>query len=216
MIEHLLWQVSGAWETVIEHVRLFQYALRDPPPTKPPFVHPDGAKVAPGMRRIAKKINLRLPNDTIWTDECTRAKTMRDNLGHMLHFKSIEGTSPNQSVTLLRVAYQEPDEMKSDAGYAMHKRREVTIIEQDARTMLAELHYVYRSVRALHKFGVEFSTWPDSRSTDSVIELLPWWIDDWGPKSGEDGWTAPTMRQLRIAPKVEFDASLPEDMRPEF
>lgn len=216
VIERLLWQVSGAWETVIEEVRLFQYALHETPPTKPPFVYPDGANVAPDMRGIAKKINLRLPSDTIWTDECKRAKAMRDNLGHMLHFKSIDGATPNQSVTLLRVSFKQADEMRTDTGYAMHRRHEVTITEQDAQTMLAELHYVYRSVRALHKFGVEFATWPDSRSTDSVLELMQWWLDDWGPKPGEDGWAAPTMRQLRIAPKAEFDASLPPHMRPEF
>jgi hypothetical protein len=141
---------------------------------------------------------------------------MRDNLGHMLHFKSIEGTSPNQSVTLLRVSYREPDEMRTDAGYAMHRRHEVTITEQDARTMLTELHYVFRSIRALHKFGVEFAIWPDTKSIDDVVELMPWWLDDWGPQPGEEGWTAPTMGQLRIVPKAKFDASLPPHMRPEF
>ncbi|MFE3444176.1 hypothetical protein ACFXNW_14190 [Nocardia sp. NPDC059180] len=216
VIERLLWQVCGAWETVIEQVRFFHYAMHENPPTEPPFPHPDGENVARDMRRIARKINLRLPNNTIWTDECKRAKEMRDNLGHMLHFKSIDGTTPDQSVTLLRVPYREPDEMSTSNGWARHNRVAVTITEQDAREVLTGLQYVHDCVFALRKFGVEFATWPDSRSTESVFGLMLWWIDDWGPKPGEAGCAAPTMRQLRIVPKAEFDASLPEGMRPEF
>lgn len=216
IIEHLLWQVCGAWETVVEQVRFFHYVLHENPPTEPPFPHPDGDNVARDMRRIARKINLQLPSNTIWTDECKRAKEMRDHLGHMLHFKSLNGETPTQSVTLLRVPYKESDEMRTDGGWAMHRRHEVTITEADARDVLAGLSYVNDSIFALRKFGLEFNTWPDTRSTDSVFGLMRWWVDEWGPKPGEDGWTAPTMRQLRIAPKAEFDASLPEHMRPEF
>lgn len=215
-LSRLLWQVCGAWETVIEDVRFLQYTLKEAPPTDPPFVHPDGENVARNMRRIAKKINLRLPSDTIWTDQCKRAKTMRDHLGHMLRFTSFEGITPNQSATLLRVAYREADEMSTDSGWATHQRITVTITEQEAREVLADLKYVHDSLFALRKFGVGFATWPDTRSTEPVITLTRWWLDDWGPKPGEVGWTAPTMGQLRIRPKAEFDASLPPSMRPEF
>ncbi|MBF6335874.1 hypothetical protein IU450_08245 [Nocardia abscessus] len=216
VIERLLWQVCGAWETVIEQVRFFHYVLHENPPIEPPFPHPDGENVARDMRRIAKKTNLRLPGNTIWTEECKRAKAMRDNLGHMLHFKSIDGTTPDQSVTLLRVPYREPDEMSTSNGWARHNRVTVTITEQEAREVLAGLSYVNDCIFALRKFGIEFATWPDGRSTDSVLGLVQWWLDDWGPTPGEDGWTAPTMRQLRIRSKAEFDASLPPHMRPEF
>ncbi|MGA6208041.1 hypothetical protein ACPESR_25140 [Nocardia testacea] len=216
IIERLLWQVCGAWETVIEEVRFFHYVLAENPPTEPPFVWPDGENVARDMRRIAKKINLRLPSNTMWTAECKRAKAMRDDLGHMLHFKSIDGETPNQTVTLLRVPYREPDEMRRSGGWAMHHRRTVTITEQDAREVLADLKYVKDCLFGLRKFGVEFATWPDRMSVDSVISILPWWLDDWGPEPGQDGWSYPAMRDLRIRPKAEFDASLPPDMRPEF
>lgn len=36
VIERLQWQVCGAWETVIEEVRFFHYALAEDPPTDPP------------------------------------------------------------------------------------------------------------------------------------------------------------------------------------
>ncbi len=215
-IDRLLWQVCGAWETVIEEVRFFHYALHENPPTEPPLPRPDGENVARDMRRIARKINLRLPSDTIWTAECKRAKEMRDNLGHMLHFKSVDGAPPDQSVTLLRVPYREVDEMRTSNGWAMHRRREVTITAQDARDVLAGLEYVKDCLFALRKFGVEFAVWPDSRSIDSVLPIMPWWLDDWGPEPGEEGWIAPAMRQLRIRPKAEFDASIPPHMRPEF
>ncbi|QKT13236.1 hypothetical protein [Rhodococcus sp. W8901] len=127
VVERLLWQVCGAWETVIEEVRFFHYALAEEPPTEPPFVHPDGENVARDMRRLARKLNLRLPANTMWTAECKRAKEMRDNLGHMLHFKSITGTTPDQTVTLLRVPFREPDEMSTDGGWAQHNRVTVTI-----------------------------------------------------------------------------------------
>lgn len=215
IIERLLWQVCGAWETVIEEVRFLHYALAEEPPTRPPFVHPDGENVARDMRRIARKINLRLPNDTLWTAECKRAKAMRDNLGHMLHFKSIEGTTPEQAVTLLRVPFREPDEMSRDGGWVQHRRTTVTITEQEAREVLADLRYVRDSLFALRKFGLEFSHWSDDRSTRSVLGLMMWWLDDWGPEPGEPGWAYPAMGQLRIRPKAEFDASLPPSMRPE-
>ncbi|ORL76406.1 hypothetical protein [Prescottella equi] len=216
IIERLLWQVCGAWETVIEEVRFLHYVLAEEPPTKPPFVHPDGENVARDMRRVARKINLRLPDDTLWTAECKRAKAMRDNLGHMLHFKSIEGTTPEQVVTLLRVPFREPDEMSRDGGWVLHRRTTVTITEQEAREVLTDLRYVRDSLFALRKFGVEFSGWSDDRSTDSVLGLMMWWLDDWGPEPGEPGWACPTMGQMRIRPKAEYDASLPPSMRPEF
>ncbi|MBF6150267.1 hypothetical protein [Nocardia nova] len=216
VIEHLLWQVCGAWETVIEQVRFFHYVLKEDPPNEPPFPHPDGDNVARDMRRIAKKINLRLPSDTIWTEECKRAKALRDDLGHMLHFKSIDGDPPDQSVTVLRVPYREPDEMWHSDGWARHRRREVVITAQDARRVLADLSYVKDCIFALRKFGMQFAVWPDSRSVEDAARILPWWLDDWGPRPGEPGWAWPTMRQLRIQPKAEFDASLPEGMRPEF
>ncbi|OLT32201.1 hypothetical protein BJF84_03560 [Rhodococcus sp. CUA-806] len=216
VFERLLWQVSGAWESAIEEIRFLRYATTETPPTTAPFVHPDGENVARDMRRMAKKLNLVLPNDTIWTDEAKRAKAMRDDLGHMLHFKSMEGITPHQTATILRVAYKEPDEMSTDGWWARHERRTVTITEQDARAVLSGLHYVNRSLFALRQFGMEFATWPDDRSVDFVLPILPWWVDSWGPQPGDAGWTAPTMRQLRIRPKAEFDASLPPAMRPEF
>ncbi|WP_032406681.1 hypothetical protein [Rhodococcoides fascians] len=216
VFERLLWQVSGAWETAIEEIRFLRYATAETPPTTAPFVHPDGENVARDMRRMAKNLNLVLPNDTMWTDEVKRAKAMRDDLGHMLHFKSMEGVTPNQTATILRVAYKEPDEMSTDGGWARHERRTVTITEQDARAVLAGLQYVNRGLFALRKFGVEFSTWPDDRSVKDVLAILPWWVDAWGSQLRDEGWTAPAMRQLRIRPKAEFDASLPPEMRPEF
>lgn len=216
IIERLLWQVCGAWETVIEEVRFFHYILKEDPPTEPPFVYPDGENVARDMRRIAKKLNLRLPSDTIWTSECKSAKAMRDDLGHMLHFKAIVGETPDQTVTLLRVPYKEPDEMSTDGCWARHNRRTVTITEREAREVLAGLSYVRDSLFALRKFGVAFNTWPDDRKIDNVLQLLRWWLDEWGPQPGASGWKYPTMRQLRILPKAEYDASLPPSMRPEF
>ncbi|MGY1870710.1 hypothetical protein [Nocardia gipuzkoensis] len=61
VIERLLWQVCGAWETVIEQVRFFHYVLHENPPIEPPFPHPDGENVARDMRRIAKKTNFGCP-----------------------------------------------------------------------------------------------------------------------------------------------------------
>ncbi|MFD6677664.1 hypothetical protein ACFWDA_25305 [Rhodococcus zopfii] len=217
-ITYLLWQVCGAWETVIEEVRFLHYTLSEEPPTVAPFVYPDGENVAKDMRKIARKVNLRLPSDTIWSAECKRAKEMRDHLGHMLHFKSIKGTSPDQTVELSRVPYRQPDEMSTDGGWARHLRITITITEQEAREVLADLRYVNDSLFALRKFGMEFNTWADSHSIDSVMRLLTWWVDDWGPEPqhGDTDWVRPTMGQLRIRPKAEFDASLPPSMRPEF
>ncbi|WP_327114190.1 hypothetical protein OHB12_33755 [Nocardia sp. NBC_01730] len=206
-IERLLWQVCGAWETVIEQIRFFRYVLAEDPPTDPPFFYPDGEHVARDMRRIARKINVRLPSDTEWTAECESAKAMRDDLGHMLHFISIEGATPNQTVTLLRVPYREPDEMTQSDGWAQHSRRTVTITEHEARDVLAGLSYVNNCIYALRMFGIEFAVWPDGRSIDSVLEIMPWWLDDWGPEPGEPGWTYPTMRQVRLRPKAEYDAA---------
>lgn len=214
VFERLLWQVTGAWETVIEEVRFLRYVIAETPPTAVPFVFPDGDNVARDMRRTAKQLNLVLPSDTMWSDECKRAKAMRDDLGHMLHFKSMEGVSPDQTATLLRVAFREPDEMSTDGGLARHERRTVTITESDAREVLAGLKYVNDSLFGLRKFGIEFSNWPDARSTESVLPILPWWVDTWGPKPPVEGWMAPTMRQLRNQTKVDFDASLPFHMRP--
>lgn len=231
VIEHLLWQVCGAWETVVEQVRGLKYSLKEIPPTKVPFVYPKSDEVAHDMRGIAEDVNLRLPSNAIWTEECERAKTMRDHLGHMLHFKSIDGKAPNQSVTVARVPWHAPDEMsivgEEERDFepgevdmrmklAKHRRIEVTVTAEDARAVLKDLKYVYDCARALEKFGVQFNTWPDTKSLGEAVKLLPWWMDDWGPKPGEDGWSAPTMRLLRIAPKAEFDASLPESVRPEF
>ncbi|MFT4043817.1 MAG: hypothetical protein QM673_11715 [Gordonia sp. (in: high G+C Gram-positive bacteria)] len=115
-IYRLLWQVCGAWETVIEEVRFFRYVIEENPPTEPPFVHPSGGTVAKDLRRIAKWLNLRLPSETEWSRECKRAKVMRDDLGHMLHFRSVTGESPNQVVTLLRVPFCEPNEMRVEKG----------------------------------------------------------------------------------------------------
>lgn len=215
IIERLLWQVCGAWETVIEQVRFFQYVLKETPPVKPPFIYPDGENVAHDMRRIARELNLRVESDSMWTEPCKAAKAMRDDLGHMLHFTSIEGVTPDQSVTLLRVPYREPDEMTTDGQWARHNRKTVTITESQAREVLAGLKWVNASIFALRKFGMEFASWPDDKSVDLVITILPWWLDDWGPRPGAAGWSYPTMRQLRIGPQADYIASLPEAMRPE-
>ena len=216
MIEHLLWQVCGAWETVVEKVRLFNYSLEETPPTTAPFVSPEGGTVARDMRRIARRVNLRLPGNSMWTDECERAKTMRDHLGHMLHFKSIDGTAPNQVVTLSRVPFREPDEMSTSGGMAMHRRIEITITAEDARGVLDDLSDVDKCIGALHKFGVQFNTRPDTWRIGAAADLLPWWLSDWGPIPDAPGYVEPTMRKLRIQPKADFDASLPPGLHPEF
>lgn len=233
-IYRLLWQVCGAWETVIEEVRFFHYVLAEDPPTDPPFVYPDGENVARDLRRITRKLNLRLPSDTEWTDECKRAKAMRDDLGHMLHFKSVTGETPNQTVTLLRVPYREPDEMRvekgsvgrwdresqtyvpeRETGWAFHNRKTVTITEGEACEVLAGLRYVKACIFALRKFGMQFAVWGDTKDIGYVLGILPWWLDDWGPRPGENGWTVPTMRQLRAIPQHEYIQSLPESQRPQ-
>lgn len=218
VIEHLLWQVCGAWETIVEQVRFFRYVVAETTPTEAPFVEPDGARLPRHLRRIACDLNLRLPSRSEWTAECKAAKSMRDDLGHMLHFKSIEGTTPDQVVALLRVPYREPDEMTTsdDGHWATHNRKTVVITEQDARAVLAGLKYVNDSIFALRKFGMEFAVRPDDMSTGDVLPILPWWLDDWGPKPGEPDWNPPTMGQLRLRPKAEYDASLPPERRPEF
>lgn len=232
-VYRLLWQVCGAWETVIEEVRFFQYVIAENPPTEPPFVYPDGGTVAKDLRRIARWLNLRLPSETEWTTECKRAKAMRDDLGHMLHFRSVTGESPNQVVTLLRVPFWEPDEMRvekgsvgrwdhesqtyvpeRETGWAFHNRKTVTITEAEAREVLAGLRYVKACIFALRKFGMQFAVWGDSKDIEYVLRILPWWLDDWGPRPGEDGWTVPTMRQLREIPQHEYIESLPESQRP--
>ncbi|MDL9947766.1 hypothetical protein QSJ19_19720 [Gordonia sp. ABSL11-1] len=215
IIERLLWQVCGAWETVIEEVRFFRYVIEENPPTEPPFVYPDGDNVARDLRRIARWLNIRLPSETEWTAECKRAKAMRDDLGHMLHFTSISGETPNQSVTIRRVPYREPDEMRIDSGWAMHNRKTVTITEAEAGEVLAGLKYVNDSIFALRKFGMEFSTDPDNDGIRDVLGILPWWLDDWGPRPGEEGWTVPTMRQLRVLPQHDYIETLPESQRPQ-
>lgn len=214
IIERLLWQVCGAWETVIEEARFFHYVLDEDPPTAPPFPRPDGENVARDLRRIGRKLNLRLPRDDAWTDECKRAKTMRDDLGHMLHFLSITGETPEQSVTIRRVPYKEPDEMSTDGTWARHNRKDVTITETEAREVLAGLKYVNDSIFALRKFGMEFAAWTDNHDTREVLGIMPWWLEDWGPEPGQPGWKVPTMGELRSIPQHEFIASLPESMRP--
>lgn len=234
IIERLLWQVCGAWETVIEEVRFFHYVLDEDPPTEPPFPTPDGGRVAKDMRGFARRLNLRLPSNTIWTDECKRAKAMRDDLGHMLHFRSTSGETPDQVVTVLRVPYKESDEMSvstahvgrwdherktmtitGSGGWARHNRKTVTITERDARDVLAGLKYVKDSIFALRKFGMEFAIWPDGKSIDDVLRIMPWWLEEWG-QPGEPGWSVPTMSQLRVRPQPEFIESLPPSQRPQF
>lgn len=213
-VYRLLWQVCGAWETVIEEVRFFHYVLDENPPTEPPFPHPDGENVARDLRRIARKLNLRLPSNTIWTDECKRAKSMRDDLGHMLHFTAVTGDRPNQAVEVLRVPYKEPDEMTTDGNWARHNRKKVTITQADARDVLAGLKFVKTSIFALRKFGVEFNIWPDTEDIEYVLRIMPWWLNDWG-QPGDPGWTVPTMRQLRVVPQAEYIEALPESQQPE-
>ncbi|WP_341267133.1 hypothetical protein [Gordonia malaquae] len=233
IIERLLWQVCGAWETVIEEVRFFRYVIAENPPTEPPFVHPDGDNVARDLRRIARWLNIRLPSETEWTAECKRAKAMRDDLGHMLHFTDISGETPSQSVTIRRVPYREPDEMRvekgsvgrwdhetqtyvpeRETGWAFHNRKTVTITEGEAREVLAGLKYVNDCIFALRKFGMQFAVYGDSNKIGDVLGILPWWLDDWGPRPGEDGWTVPTMRQLRVIPQHDYIETLPESQRP--
>lgn len=230
-IEHLLWQVCGAWETVVEQVRGLKYSLCQRPPTEPPFIRPQAARVHKDMRKLAKAVNLRLPNDSNWAEECERARAIRNHLGHMLHFKAIEGEPPDQVVRLSRVPYFEPDELSihgeeeqdlepgeddNRMEVAAHKRIEVTITADEARVVLADLKRVYNCIRAIERFGIQFNTWPDSKPVGDALDLLPWWCAEWGPERGEDGWSMPAMRDLRRVPKVDFDASLPEKMRPQF
>ena len=229
----LLWQVCGAWETVIEEVRFLRYNIAENPPTEPPFFYPDGEHIARDLRRVARKLNLRLPSKTEWTDECKRAKSMRDDLGHLLQFTSVTGQSPNQSVTVLRVPYWEPNEMTvtmggiglwdeesqtsvttHEARWAIHNRKTVTITEAEAREVLAGLKYVKACIFALRKFGMQFAVWGDTKDVGYVLGILPWWLDDWGPRPGENGWTVPTMRQLRTIPQHDYIESLPESQRP--
>ncbi|MGW4716618.1 hypothetical protein [Nocardia sp. NPDC004260] len=106
--------------------------------------------------------------------------------------------------------------MSHSGGRAGHNRCTVTSTEPEAREVLAGLDYVHDCIFALRKFGMQFATWPDSRSIESVLSLMRWWVDDWGPEPGQPGWSCPTIGQIRIRPKAEFDASLPPGMRPEF
>lgn len=228
IIDHLLWQVCGGWETLVELVRGLKYTLLETPP---PFVNPAAKSVHKDMRKLAREVNLRLPSDTIWTTECDRARTMRHNLGHMLHFKSIDRKPPNPSVTLARVAYGDSDEMSvrgeeernfepGEADMRMkfsaHRRIEVTITADEARAVLKDIEDVHRCARAIYVFGIERRHWPDTKPLGQAAYQLPWWCEEWGPRPGDGGWKMPTMRQVRIVPKAEFDASLSEGTRPEF
>jgi len=65
----------------------------------------------------------------------------------------MEGSTPNQAVTLLRVRFREPDEMSTSGGWARHNRTTVTITERDAREVLAGLRYVRDCLSAFRNFG---------------------------------------------------------------
>ncbi|MBY6675324.1 hypothetical protein HQ314_00140 [Rhodococcus sp. BP-332] len=216
-IERLLWQVVGGCETVVQETRALLYVNERVPSVGPDFTTVDPVKLPSKIRAAARQVNMRLPSKEIWTPEWKRAIAMRHDLAHMLHIAATEGTTPEQAVTIVRTAYKAPDEMTTDpTGLTRHRRVTVTITEREARVALEGLAFIHRCIDGLHRFGIRFATWQDDRSIESVLHVLPWWLSDWGPHPGESGWTAPTMRQLRIRPKAEFDASLPPDMRPEF
>ncbi|MFT4043816.1 MAG: hypothetical protein QM673_11710 [Gordonia sp. (in: high G+C Gram-positive bacteria)] len=102
-----------------------------------------------------------------------------------------------------------------ETGWAFHNRKTVTITESEAREVLAGLQYVNVCIFALRKFGIEFAVYGDSDKIGDVLGIPPWWLDDWGPRPGADGWTVPTMRQLRVIPKHDHIESLPKSQRPQ-
>ncbi|WP_280244255.1 hypothetical protein [Nocardia abscessus] len=190
VLELLMLRVLGCWEHVVEDVRFFKYVVGEDPDA---VVFPDAENVAKDMRRIARKLNLRLP-EGYWTKECDEVRQIRNDLGHMLHIVSIEGEAPHRSVTFRRVPYRQPDEMTMDQNWAKHRRITVTQTEQQLIQAIHTLRWLKESVFALRKFGMEFSHWPNEKPLDITISLLQWWLPEWG----EPGSRELLMRDVRV------------------
>lgn len=201
-MERLALQILGCWQNLTGEVSWtrFEFAGIDGEWDR-------GAGVPSELNRIATRIGIRWPHDEI-AAAIDQASKVRHKIAHMLYIVSIDGTSPNQTMTIARLGTG-PGQRRAKNGapaelawrdehWSEQKRHHETITEAQMREALEGIEWVWRAtgslVRARQLIAMTTHL-PDSHEID---------LENWGLRFPQRSWFAdpdhPTLGELRAKP----------------
>ena len=202
MIERLILQVLGGWSNFTSAVNFARYSAAGQERQSVPE-----AKIAKALRELAEDSGVRWPHQE-FSSAVDHAGTIRHSLAHMLYITEIDDEAPDRVLRFVRLG--EPGKPRTTKGVPSELRwrdeiwssqsiHQAEFSEQELRRALAELKWMWESVRALSRLGGMLADHPELPD-DHEITLYPsgpWWIP-WAPEDWFNGNHAPTIGDVRL------------------
>jgi hypothetical protein len=164
-------------------------------------------KLVKAVRELAEDSRVKWPHDD-FAAAADHAGNVRHQLAHMLFIREIVGDSPNQILRFVRLgAPGQPRTVKGapaelewrDEQWSQQTIHQAELTESELRQALAEIKWMWESVRALSRLGGMLADRTDLPD-DHEITLYPfggWWIP-WAPEDWFNGSHTPTVGDIRL------------------
>lgn len=202
LIERLVLQILGGWSNVIAEVNFARFNAIGPDSE---WVQEN--KLVKAVRELAEDSRVRWPHDD-FAAAAGHAGNVRHQLAHMLFIKEIVGDSPDQILRFVRLG--EPGQPRTvkgvpteltwrDEQWSQQTIHQAELTEGELRLALAEIKWMWESVRALSRLRDMLAEGPDL-SDDHPIALYPnggWWIP-WASEDWFNGNHTPTVGDIRL------------------
>ena len=202
LIERLVLQILGGWSNVIAEVNFARYHAAG---SDAEWVQE--SKLVKAVRELAENFRVRWQHDD-FAAAADHAGNVRHQLAHMMFIREIVGDSPNQILRFVRLGEPGrpgmgkgvPTELKwRDEQWSQQTIHQAELAEGELRQALAEIKWMWESVRALSRLSGMLADGPDLPD-DHEISLYPyggWWIP-WAPEDWFNGNHTPTVGDIRL------------------
>ncbi|GFG53465.1 hypothetical protein CQY20_31730 [Mycolicibacterium agri] len=202
LIERLVLQILGGWSNVIAETNLARFNAIGPDSE---WVQEN--KLVKAVRELAEDSRVRWPHDNFAT-AADHAGNVRHQLAHMLFIKEIAGDSPTQVLRFVRLG--EPGQPRTvkgvpteltwrDEQWSQQTIHQAELTEGELRLALAEIEWMWESVRALSRLRDMLAGSTDLPDSHPVT-LYPWggWWIPWAPEDWLNGNHTPTVGDIRL------------------
>ncbi|MDO3012711.1 hypothetical protein P5V34_01790 [Mycobacteroides abscessus subsp. abscessus] len=207
LIERLVLQLLGGWSNVIAEVNFARFNANGPDSE---WVQEN--KLMKAVRELAEDSRVRWPHDD-FAAAADHAGNVRHQLAHMLFIKEIVGDSPDQILRFVRLGEPgqprtvkgAPTELKwRDEQWSQQTIHQAELTEGGLRLALAEIKWMWESVRALSRLRDMLAEHPDLPD-HHPITLYPWggWWIPWASEDWFNGNHTPTVGDIRVSAPAE-------------
>jgi hypothetical protein len=210
-IERLVLQILGGWSNVTAQVNFARFSAAGQDAEWVQI-----SKLVKAVRELAEDSKVRWPHGD-FSNAADHAGSVRHSLAHTLYVTQIVGETPRQVLRFVRLGEPGqprtvngvPGELKwRDAMWSSQTIHHAIFTEAELRRALAEIRWMWESVRALSRLRGMLAEHPDLPD-DHAITLYPpgpWWIP-WAPEDWFNGNRSPTIGDIRLPASPQAPAS---------